>query len=121
MGPLGACFQAAPSCRRLSPKVRASLIGRKAEQEILGNIYASKRPEFVAIYGRRRVGKTFLVRHFFSSLDGAVFFNFTGTKDGLLAEQTARFAEAVGAAFLGGVTPQTGKNWGQAFATLTKT
>lgn len=61
-----------------------ALIGRKAEQEIFHTIYPSKRPELVAIYGRRRVGKTFLVRQFFACASEAVFFNSTGTKEARL-------------------------------------
>lgn len=38
------------------------LIGRERECAMLTKIAQSNRPEFVAIYGRRRVGKTFLVR-----------------------------------------------------------
>ena len=38
------------------------IIGRKQEQEELERLYRSDRPEFVAIYGRRRVGKTFLIK-----------------------------------------------------------
>lgn len=38
------------------------IIGREQEQEKLRDAYRSARSEFVAIYGRRRVGKTFLVR-----------------------------------------------------------
>jgi AAA+ ATPase superfamily predicted ATPase len=41
------------------------LIGRKREQEDLQGIFHSGRPEFVVLYGRRRVGKTFLVRSLF--------------------------------------------------------
>ena len=41
------------------------LIGRKEEIQKLKKAYASKQSEFVAIYGRRRVGKTFLVREVF--------------------------------------------------------
>lgn len=37
------------------------LIGRKQETEELRELYNSDRAEFVAVYGRRRVGKTFLV------------------------------------------------------------
>ena len=37
------------------------LIGRKQEQRELLDLYKSNRAEFVAVYGRRRVGKTFLV------------------------------------------------------------
>ena len=41
------------------------IIGRKREIEELSNLYDSGRPEFVALYGRRRVGKTFLVKEMF--------------------------------------------------------
>ena len=42
-----------------------SLIGRKKEIDILNEMFSSNVPEFLAIYGRRRVGKTFLIRSFF--------------------------------------------------------
>ena len=41
------------------------IIGRKSEIEELEALYDSGRPEFVAIYGRRRVGKTYLVKELF--------------------------------------------------------
>ena len=41
------------------------LIGREDECRELKRLYESGDPEFVAIYGRRRVGKTFLVKEFF--------------------------------------------------------
>ncbi len=41
------------------------IIGRNKEQEELENIYSSKQAEFVVVYGRRRVGKTYLVRELF--------------------------------------------------------
>ena len=37
------------------------MIGRKEEIKNLNRLYESKKAELVAIYGRRRVGKTFLV------------------------------------------------------------
>ena len=37
------------------------LIGRKKEAKELKQVYLSRKAEFVAIYGRRRVGKTFLL------------------------------------------------------------
>lgn len=40
----------------------ATIIGRKEEQRQLMSLYVSGKPEFLAVYGRRRVGKTFLVR-----------------------------------------------------------
>lgn len=41
------------------------LIGRIKEQAILNQCYASDKAELVAVYGRRRVGKTFLVKTLF--------------------------------------------------------
>lgn len=40
------------------------IIGRQKEQNILNSLKESGKSEFVALYGRRRVGKTFLVREF---------------------------------------------------------
>lgn len=39
-----------------------NIIGRKAEIEELNTLYHSKKAEFVAVYGRRRVGKTYLIK-----------------------------------------------------------
>lgn len=38
------------------------IIGRKKEIEELRRLYASDKPVFAVVYGRRRIGKTFLVR-----------------------------------------------------------
>ncbi|MBR4613796.1 MAG: ATP-binding protein, partial [Kiritimatiellae bacterium] len=43
------------------------MIGRKKESEQLQRAYESGSSEFVAVYGRRRIGKTFLVRETFNS------------------------------------------------------
>ena len=40
----------------------SAIIGRKQEIEELERLYYSDRPEFVVVYGRRRVGKTFMIR-----------------------------------------------------------
>lgn len=49
-----------------SKHLYAMLIGREQEQAKLKAAYESEYSEFVAIYGRRRVGKTFLVREYFN-------------------------------------------------------
>ena len=41
------------------------IIGRKKEIAELKRYYESSRAEFVAVYGRRRVGKTFLIDEVF--------------------------------------------------------
>ena len=38
------------------------IVGRKEEIAELDKLYNSYRPEFVAVYGRRRVGKTCLIK-----------------------------------------------------------
>lgn len=51
------------------------LVGRLREQEILTDALNSHRLELIAIYGRRRIGKTYLVRTFFEK---QIIFSFTG-------------------------------------------
>jgi AAA+ ATPase superfamily predicted ATPase len=43
------------------------IIGRKLELEILDTVFKSDKSEFVILYGRRRVGKTFLINRRFGS------------------------------------------------------
>lgn len=47
---------------RQNKTIMSIIIGRKREIEELERFYQSDRPEFVAVYGRRRVGKTFLIK-----------------------------------------------------------
>ena len=54
-----------------------NLIGREREQEILKKAMTSSRSEFIVVYGRRRVGKTFLIKEFFN---GKFDFSFVGTR-----------------------------------------
>jgi uncharacterized protein len=46
-------------------KKMAEIIGRLSEQKLLQSLAEGKRPAFVAVYGRRRVGKTYLIRSLF--------------------------------------------------------
>ena len=43
----------------------AEVIGRKEELKRIQSLFVSKQSDFLAIYGRRRVGKTFLVTQYF--------------------------------------------------------
>jgi hypothetical protein len=51
------------------------LIGRREEKDQFNRIMASGSSEFVAVFGRRRVGKTYLIRQYF---DGKLSFSVTG-------------------------------------------
>lgn len=44
-----------------------TVIGRKSEKATLKKYIESDKAEFIAVYGRRRVGKTFLIRQMFGS------------------------------------------------------
>ena len=68
----------------------ARLIGRQEEMRKLDEVMASGQAEFVAVYGRRRVGKTFLVRQ---HLKSRIVFDLTGTKDGSKEQQLQHFFE----------------------------
>ncbi len=54
------------------------MIGRKKEQTILEKVKQSAESEFVAVIGRRRVGKTFLIEEFFNN---EIVFQLSGQKD----------------------------------------
>lgn len=68
------------------------VIGRAAEKRLLDTALASKDPELIAIYGRRRVGKTYLVRE---HLKRNLVFEVTGIHDQGLAVQLANFHTAL--------------------------
>ena len=55
------------------------IIGRELEVQILEDCCNSNRPEFVAVYGRRRVGKTYLIRELFQE---RITFFLTGINEG---------------------------------------
>lgn len=96
------------------------VVGREEEQKSLEVAYQSEQAEFIALYGRRRVGKTYLIRNHFSSKSEAIFFYATGTKEGTLLEQITNFTEEIGEAFLyKGVQLAIQKNWRSTFKTLT--
>ena len=53
----------------------SSIIGRDKEIKELVELYNSDKSEFVAVYGRRRVGKTFLIDE---ALKGKITFRHAG-------------------------------------------
>ena len=89
------------------------LIGRDKEKELFDSLLASKKAEFVAVYGRRRVGKTFLIRQY---LKNEMVFDFTGTFNESNALQLASFnREFKKQCVDNDVIPQ---NWSEGFAML---
>ena len=89
------------------------LIGREQEQALLQGLLKSDRSEFVALYGRRRVGKTYLVRETFNY---TFAFQHTGILDAPMSEQLSEFHESLYAAGLP-KSPKP-KKWSEAFRLL---
>ena len=86
------------------------MIGRLEEQRELNRLYGSRESEFLALYGRRRVGKTYLVREMF---DGHFTFCHTGKSDGGLQDQLLHFRKSLEEFSNGRVAVP--KSWDDAF------
>ncbi len=71
----------------------STIIGRKKEQKELRRLYESDESEMVVVYGRRRVGKTYLVNQTFAE-DGFVF-KVTGLYKSRMASQLENFVSAL--------------------------
>ena len=95
------------------------LIGRTREKELLQSILDEEEPPFVAVFGRRRIGKTFLIRESFSH---TFTFQHTGVSeqdiraDSLKQVQLDKFAESLNAA--GYNCPDRLTSWDDAFSAL---
>lgn len=68
------------------------MVGRKKELQLLHRLAESARSEFVVVYGRRRIGKTFLIRQAFAD---SFSFAHTGVENVNLAGQLRAFASSL--------------------------
>lgn len=93
------------------------IIGRKRELESLEKCFSSKEAQFVTVYGRRRVGKTFLIREFFKG-KRCYFFHATGIQGGNMAAQLEKFSHALSKTFHGGARMAVPRNWSEALQAL---
>jgi uncharacterized protein len=91
------------------------MIGRKKEMDILANAYTSKKPELIAVFGRRRVGKTYLIGSFFQ---GKIDFELTGLKEGTSEQQLRNFTYSLKDAKKLGELPPLPIDWLDAFHQL---
>ena len=89
------------------------LVGREKELHLLHDIQNDDSSHFVAVYGRRRVGKTFLIREAF----GYRFtFQHAGLSEGGMKEQIYAFMSSLKDA--GYDVKKQPKNWLEAFEAL---
>lgn len=89
------------------------IIGREFEQKILRECVQSSSPEFVAVYGRRRVGKTYLIKQYFQ---GEFDFYMTGVFKSTMSEMLEYFNAQL-MKYSGKSWPKP-KNWMTAFRQL---
>ena len=92
------------------------LIGRENEAKELERSLKSDRSEFVVVYGRRRVGKTFLIRKFFND---TYTFQYVGAHKASKQEQLSNFKKAINKYF-GDNSSSDISSWPEAFSALEK-
>lgn len=91
------------------------LVGRVQEKRILENALVSPGAELIAVYGRRRVGKTFLIR---SVYEKHLVFEFTGVHDAKMQAQLESFSFALKKAIASPVDLAVPASWVAAFHLL---
>jgi uncharacterized protein len=96
----------------------ATIIGRTDELKSLQALYETSDPQFLAVYGRRRIGKTFLINEFFR--DKGLYFELTGIKDAPLQVQLNNFAREYAEVFNTGGPATSPVSWVDAFDLLRK-
>jgi len=95
-------------------EMKRNIIGRENEKIALQEVYNSNVSEYVAVYGRRGVGKTFLIQEFF---DNKMVFEVTGLSNGNTAEQLANFNRSLNKNNTGEPF-SVSNNWMEAFEQL---
>lgn len=89
------------------------LIGRREEQLTLRNLLEKDEPQFCAVYGRRRVGKTYLIRETFNY---QFAFQHIGYANAPMAKQLSGFRDSLQAA--SGKRIKVPRTWFEAFHLL---
>lgn len=91
------------------------VIGRTRERKTLAEVKTSNMPELVAVYGRRRVGKTFLIRQSYRT---DIVFELVGSRRGSRATQLRAFANALRRAMKTTAPLASPDDWTHAFELL---
>jgi AAA+ ATPase superfamily predicted ATPase len=95
-----------------------SLIARNSEIKLLKKAMESSKSEFIALYGRRRIGKTYLVHEYFK--ESPYFFEFTGAKELPTRSQIKNFLRAIKKYFALSTETEPA-NWSDALDLIRKT
>lgn len=95
--------------------MKKNFVGREKERQILMEALQSNEPEMVAVIGRRRVGKTFLIKQVYAE---HILFEVTGLQDADLKKQLSNFSFALSRHSGSKVPLKTPANWLEAFQML---
>ena len=96
---------------------KMELIGRFKELKSMEKLLHSDKSELVAVYGRRRVGKTFFIRE---SLKNKIDFQFTGLFQSNLSEHMNMWAQTITKNTNNKLNIAQPKSWFEAFNQLEK-
>ena len=91
------------------------MIGRKQERQQLDNLLTSSKAELLTIIGRRRVGKTYLIREHYKK---KIIFEFTGTQYANKKNQLKKFARKLQEYTNSSLPIATPDDWAAAFILL---
>ena len=91
------------------------IIGRCAELRTIHHALTSSKPELVAVWGRRRVGKTYLIRYGTAPVVDR-YLELTGQRDDKRDTQLERFSKALSEAFHNSVALRARSIWEEAFS-----
>lgn len=97
----------------------STLTGREQELKILERLLKSSKAEFLAIYGRRRVGKTFLIHEYFK--DKGVYFTLTGNLNSSKRLQLRHFQRELKSTFPSCEDDKAFDDWDSALFALYET
>jgi len=95
--------------------MKNTFIGRRKEIEILQKAVKSKGAEMVSVIGRRRIGKTFLIKNVYKD---DIVFELTGTRNAPLKEQLQNFTFSLQLASGNNTSVKPPANWMEAFFML---
>ena len=90
-----------------------NVCGREEELKLLKKLLNANEAQLLAIYGRRRVGKTYLIENFFR--DKGIFFRFTGMKGATLKEHLLIFQKDMSKQLVIDKKVPSFRNWLEAF------
>ena len=93
------------------------IIGRTHALRLLDRVESRETAQFLAVYGRRRIGKTYLVENYYKPR-AAIYFSVTGSREGTMRDQLEYFRVALQKTFYAGAHIPEIDRWTNAFNLL---